>query len=629
MALPILARTITSALVKKGSDAKKESKKVSAEKLLPGSTKTEVRVSKFRSRTPRTYRKNFKPTKFLPPSKIDENFDMEKLDNLLASLVDNTKDLKKVTKKDVDDEKKKVTQKKNVKEKLKRSKREEETEEKKAVTKVKSSPVKLKTPDFLKEVLAMGGRLVLATGVMTLLNFLTDPERKDGIFKFLENNLDKVLIGGIALTAGAILLPLTPLFGAVLGLGKILLLPLTIALGFVGKVALKALNIIRRGGGSIGRGGGRQSPRAGERARSGGSRVPAGIGPRPQTTTGGAGRFSRSDTRGNQRSVQGSQYRQNLNRIVKPGQTPQGVTQPVRPSRFNRIRTTFESATKFGGRTARTIFNLPGQVQRVSGSALRYGRQLFSFTKGLMSRVPFFGAILEGVMTYFEDTNGDGQPDKKIDKALFTAGGTAIGGLIGSFVPIPFLGTLVGSIVGKYFGELMYELLRGGGWRAVAEKIQRDALAALNAGKAAAEWLGGGFSRFYQGLEKDTYLGRFQIPKLKYINLFNEGNRSELGALLKKSFFQGESGEEQLLDIPEPEIMNYEVQQSSPPDPSQNISYQAPYEKPGVEVAFVKVPTPVPMPSGGSGGGGRSSVVSGGNVNRYEDLVVTTHYREA
>ena len=220
MALPILARTITGALVKKGSDAKKESKKVSAEKLLPGSTKTEVRVSKFRSRTPRTYRKNFKPTKFLPPSKIDENFDMEKLDNLLASLVDNTKDLKKVTKKDVDDEKKKVTQKKNVKEKLKRSKREEETEEKKAVTKVKSSPVKLKTPDFLKEVLAVGGRLVLATGVMTLLNFLTDPERKDGIFKFLENNLDKVLIGGIALTTGAILLTLTPLFGGVLGLGK-------------------------------------------------------------------------------------------------------------------------------------------------------------------------------------------------------------------------------------------------------------------------------------------------------------------------------------------------------------------------------------------------------------------------
>ena len=35
-----------------------------------------------------------------------------------------------------------------------------------------------------------------------------------------------------------------------------------------------------------------------------------------------------------------------------------------------------------------------------------------------MGRVPFIGTILEGVMTYFEDADGDGQPDKKIDKAL-------------------------------------------------------------------------------------------------------------------------------------------------------------------------------------------------------------------
>ena len=71
MALPILAKTITSALVKKGTKAKKESKKVSTEKLLPGSVGNKVKVSKFKSRTPRPYRKKFEPTKFLPPSKID------------------------------------------------------------------------------------------------------------------------------------------------------------------------------------------------------------------------------------------------------------------------------------------------------------------------------------------------------------------------------------------------------------------------------------------------------------------------------------------------------------------------------------------------------------------------------
>ena len=108
MALPILAKTITSALVKKGTKAKNESKKVSTEKLLPGSTdKKKVKVSQFRSRRPKTYRKKFETSKFLPPSKIEEQFDMKKMDDLLTSLVDNTNDLKKATKKDVDDEKEK------------------------------------------------------------------------------------------------------------------------------------------------------------------------------------------------------------------------------------------------------------------------------------------------------------------------------------------------------------------------------------------------------------------------------------------------------------------------------------------------------------------------------------------
>ena len=61
-----------------------------------------------------------------------------------------------------------------------------------------------------------------------------------------------------------------------------------------------------------------------------------------------------------------------------------------------------------------------------------------------------------------------------------------------------------------------------------------------------------------------------------------------------------------------------------------SINRRASYEQPAVEVAFVKVPTPVPMSTGGSSGGGSFTGGSGGNVNsRYEDLVLTTHYREA
>jgi len=245
MALPIPSKKITSALVKTGDDAKKENKKISSEKLLPGSTdKNKVKVSQFRSRRPKTYRKKFETSKFLPPSKIEEQFDMKKMDDLLTSLVDNTKDLKKVTKKDVDDEKEKNIQKDKVKSKLKRNKREEKTEEKKTVAKV-SKPMKFKSPDFLKDIVGMGGRLVLATGIMSILNYLTDPEKKDGLIQFLTDHMDKIILGILATLgvtfvasflpvigiAGSILSLLSPLIGTLI---SICIATLPAALAFAG-----------------------------------------------------------------------------------------------------------------------------------------------------------------------------------------------------------------------------------------------------------------------------------------------------------------------------------------------------------------------------------------------------------
>ena len=215
MALPIPSKKITSALVKTGDDAKKEDKKISSEKLLPGSTdKNKVKVSKFGSRKPKTYSKKFKTSKFLPPSKIDKQFDLKKLDDLLTSLVDNTKDLKNATKKDVDDENKKNIQKVNVKSKVKRNKREENAEEKKQVVKV-SKPVKFKAPDFLKDILGMAGRLVLATGIMSILNYLTDPEKKDGLIQFLTDHIDKIVLGTLAILGATFVASFLPVIGMV------------------------------------------------------------------------------------------------------------------------------------------------------------------------------------------------------------------------------------------------------------------------------------------------------------------------------------------------------------------------------------------------------------------------------
>jgi murein DD-endopeptidase MepM/ murein hydrolase activator NlpD len=222
MALPILAKGITSALVKKGKSAKKDDK-VSSQKLLPSSTtsstKSRAQFSKVEPRKLAPYRKKVETTKFLPPSKVDEKFDINKLGDLLTSLVGSTANLQKITKKDLGDVKKDNRSKDNIKQKSKRQRNEEKTESKKTVAKV-SRPMKLTVPSLFKDIFKMGGRLILSLGIMELLKFL-DPEKKESIFGFLTEHLDKIILGTLGIlgiTFVASFLPVISMVGTILSI---------------------------------------------------------------------------------------------------------------------------------------------------------------------------------------------------------------------------------------------------------------------------------------------------------------------------------------------------------------------------------------------------------------------------
>ena len=200
----------------------------------------------------------------------------------------------------------------------------------------------------------------------------------------------------------------------------------------------------------------------------------------------------------------------------------------------------------------RGLYRAPGQI-RSAGTAtmnvvrsgtqgVRSGlsavRSAFAAVKKTVSKIPIIGSLLVGLFTYYEDADGDGQPDRNVDKSIFTFFGSALGGLLGSFIPIPFIGTLIGSYAGTYVGELVYDLINGKGWQPSTTKVMNDMKALMNFGGRVVDWIKGSASKFYEGIPKNTFnvpfVGEIKVPKFKFVL-----NPLAMGRLLFDSVFGG------------------------------------------------------------------------------------------
>lgn len=125
--------------------------------------------------------------------------------------------------------------------------------------------------------------------------------------------------------------------------------------------------------------------------------------------------------------------------------------------------------TKIMGRGARLGINRAGA--RVASKISKFGG----------GRIPILGPLIVGISTFMETG--------KLDKALFLAGGSALGGFLGSFIPIPILGTILGTLLGEYVGDLFYILLKDGGVKGLGEKLKRDILQIIDVGTLVKDWI--------------------------------------------------------------------------------------------------------------------------------------------
>ena len=186
-----------------------------------------------------------------------------------------------------------------------------------------------------------------------------------------------------------------------------------------------------------------------------------------------------------------------------------------------------KGASKVGG-FATKIF---GKAANVIAPALKTA---LPAVKGFARRIPILGPIIIGLVSAMT-----GDP---VGQALFKAGGAALGGALGTFIPIPVLGTLIGETVGVYVGDVFYELLMGGGMAAAGQKLKDDFGKLLSGGEKVFEWIKDGFGRLMEGLPKGPIgLGKW----------FLFGNIVDKVKLIGKAFFSRDpmTGEKEEEDI--------------------------------------------------------------------------------
>ncbi len=172
-----------------------------------------------------------------------------------------------------------------------------------------------------------------------------------------------------------------------------------------------------------------------------------------------------------------------------------------------------KGASKVGG-FATKIF---GKAGKIIAPALKGAMPA---VKGFARRIPILGPIIVGLVSVMT-----GDP---VDKALFKAGGAALGGALGTFIPIPVLGTLIGETIGVYVGDVLHELLMGGGMAAAGQKLKDDFGKLMEGGEKFFGWIKDGFGRFMEGLPKGVLgLGKW----------FLFGNIVDKVKLLGKAFF--------------------------------------------------------------------------------------------
>ena len=277
------------------------------------------------------------------------------------------------------------------------------------------------------------------------------------------------------------------------------------------------------------------------------------------------------------------------------------------------------------GLLSKGVSKVGGFAAKIFGKASGVIAPAFKGAKPFLSK--FFGKIpIVGPLVITIVSLLSGEP---ASQAIFKGLGAALGGALGTFIPIPILGTLIGETIGVFVGDLLYELLMGKGIEGVGQKLKDTFTTLFKGGKMVADWVGGGIKAFVNnvlstdpidvkkgfgiraGLTKgirtfglyDFFAGlgftggdKGQVDK--FPNLLNILNPFKFYPLLFKSFFGKRDESETVSTGGSTAAVVADNQDNKNGVNADAVASEATYESGEGDAAIIPIPT-----GGGSGGG--------------------------
>ena len=278
---------------------------------------------------------------------------------------------------------------------------------------------------------------------------------------------------------------------------------------------------------------------------------------------------------------------------------------------------------KGAGLASKGMAKVGGFAAKIFGKAASFIAPGFKaakpFASKFFSKIPIVGPLVITIVSLLS-----GEP---ATQAIFKGLGAALGGALGTLIPIPFLGTLIGETIGVFVGDLLYEGMFGKGWAAAGQKLKDTLMTIFKGGKFVFDFMKSGFVNFINNFKKEHMI---KLPKVLGVqvklpgigdtipNLLQLYNPFAMVPLLVKSFFGGEKEGDNIkkdssnakVDDTKKDMVLDDVQGGGKKNDAVEVAKETTYEEDAGGVKFIPVPvvqsTSVAVKNRGGGSRGRS-----------------------